>query len=292
MNSKQSLGLFIIPSFIWGSTWFAITFQLGTVEPIVSVAYRSALAGIILLIYTYFTGRNMRFSPKDHFFLFLQGLFLYGLNYWFVYAAETVIASGLVAIVFSLVVILNVLFGNIFLKIPIQRKIILGAALGLLGTFVIFFQELHSFNFNKEYTNALLLSLLGVILASLGNIVASYNFNSKIPIIQSNAFGMTYGAIILAIIAVIAGKEFTFDFSIPYVSSLIYLAIFGSIVAFNAYLKLMSLWGPGKTAYIVLVTPIIAVIISYFFENYHITLYTILGAILVLGGNYIVVRKK
>ena len=292
MERKQALSLFLIPSLIWGSTWYAITFQLGKVDPIVSVAYRSTLAGITLLVFAFFTGKKLRFSSADHFFLFLQGLFLYGVNYWFVYLAETAIPSGLVAVVFSLVVLMNVFFGNIFLKIPIQKKIIVGAILGLIGTLIIFLPEILKINFNRAYINALVICFSGVILASLGNIVASYNFKRDIPIIQSNAYGMIYGGVLLAIIAFIIGKKFNFDFSTKYVSSLLYLAIFGSVLAFNAYLKLMSLWGPGKAAYIVLVTPIIAIIISAFLEDYHITSYTIGGAGLVLFGNYIVVIKK
>lgn len=292
MNRKQALSLFVIPAFIWGSTWYAITFQLGKVDPIVSVAYRSSIAGSILLLFAFLTKRNLKFGPKDHFFLFLQGAFLYGVNYWFVYIAEATIPSGLVAVVFSLVVILNVVFGNIFLKLAIKRKIIWGALLGLIGTFFIFLPELKGIKYEPQYTNALILSFAGVVLASLGNIVASYNYKSSIPIIQSNAFGMLYGGLILVLVAVVIGKEFTFDVSFKYISSLLYLSIFGSIIAFNAYLKLMSIWGPGKTAYTTLLTPIIAILISYFLEDYHFTFYAFLGAGLVLIGNYIVVIKK
>lgn len=292
MNNNQKLWLFIIPSFIWGSTWYAITFQLGKVDPIVSVAYRSGLAGILLLIYCYITKQNLKYSLHQHFFLFLQGLFLYGVNYWFVYVSESTITSGLVAIIFSLIVILNIVFGNIFLKIPINRNVVLGAVLGLIGTAVIFYPEIVAIEMSTHYFQAIAICLIAVVLASLGNIIASHNHNQKIPVIQSNAFGMTYGAIILAIIAIAIGKKFDFDFSISYIGSLLYLTVLGSIVAFNTYLKLMSFWGPGKAAYIILVTPVIAIIISYFLEDYKLSIYSLLGVGLVLCGNYLVVIKK
>ena len=292
MTSRQALGLFVIPSFIWGSTWYAITFQLGIVDPIISVAYRSALAGIVLLLYAIFTKRTLKFSLNNHFFMFLQGIFLFGINYWFVYLAETHITSGLVAILFSLIIVLNIVFSNIFLKHPINKKVVIAALLGIAGTTVVFYPELKGLQLGHDYYSSIFICLTGVVLASLGNIVASYNNKKGIPIVQSNAFGMVYGAIALFIVAFIIGKTVNFDFSFHYISSLIYLAIFGSVIAFNTYLKLMSMWGPGKAAYIVLVTPIIAIFISFLFEGYKLSIYSLIGAILVLGGNYLIVRKK
>ena len=292
MTSKQALWLFVIPSFIWGSTWYAITFQLGKVDPIVSVAYRSALAGIILLLYCIFTKRKLTFTLNNHFFMFLQGVFLFGINYWFVYLAETHITSGLVAILFSLIIVMNIIFSNIFLKHAFNKKVIIAALLGIVGTTVVFFPELKGLKLGHDYYFAVFVCLAGVVLASLGNIIASYNNSNGIPIVQSNAFGMVYGAIALFVVSLLIGKPFSFDFSPHYVFSLIYLAVLGSVVAFNTYLKLMSMWGPGKAAYIVLVTPIIAIFISFLLEGYNLSLYSFAGAILVLGGNYILIRKK
>jgi drug/metabolite transporter (DMT)-like permease len=292
MTSRQALWLFVIPSFIWGSTWYAITFQLGKVDPIVSVAYRSALAGIVLILYSLFTKRTLKFTLNNHFFMFLQGIFLFGINYWFVYLAETHITSGLVAILFSLIIVMNIIFSNIFLKHPINKSVVLAALLGITGTAVVFYPELKGLNSGHDYYSSVFICLTGVVLASLGNIVASYNNKNGIPIVQSNAFGMVYGAIALFIVAFFIGKPINFDFTFQYISSLVYLALFGSVVAFNTYLKLMSMWGPGKAAYIVLVTPVIAVFISFLLEDYHLSVYSLIGAILVLGGNYLIVRKK
>lgn len=293
MNPSGKIWLFFIPALIWGSTWYAITFQIGKVDPLVSVAYRFSLAGIILLTYCYFKKESLRFSLKEHFFLFLQGVFLYGLNYWLVYLAETTVASGLVAIIFSLIVVLNIVFANLFLKTPVKKKLIVSAILGITGTVVVFLPELHSIGYSGNYFLMIIVCLISVVLASLGNIIASYN-NKKhnIPVLQANALGMTYGAIVVAILAVILGKPFDFDFSIKYIGSLFYLAIFGSVIAFNTYISLIALWGPGKAAYSVLVTPIIAVIISSIFEDYNFSVFTLLGAALVVFGNYLVIRKE
>lgn len=291
MNPTKKIWLFFIPAFIWGSTWYAITFQFGKVDPMVSVAYRFILAGIILLLYCTFKGVNMKFSLKEHFLLFLQGVLLFGINYWLVYLSETTITSGLVAIIFSLIVIFNITFANIFLHTPVKKKLIISALLGIGGTAVIFLPELHSISYSGKYLAMIFVCIGSVLFASLGNILASHNNKLKIPVLQATAFGMTYGAIVIAILALVMRKPYTFDISYSYIGSLLYLAIFGSIIAFNTYLSLIALWGPGKASYSLLITPVIAIIISSLFENYKLSIFTFLGTILVIFGNYLVIKK-
>jgi len=125
--------LYMVTVLIWGSTWLAIKFQLGVVSPELSVAYRFGLAAMILIIFTLVRRLQMRFSLRTHGFFALQGLFLFSLNYLLVYLAEGYLTSGLVAIIFSLIIVLNVLFGAIFLHNPIRFRVVIGAGLGLLG---------------------------------------------------------------------------------------------------------------------------------------------------------------
>lgn len=257
----------------------------------VSVAYRFILAGVILLLYCAFRGENMKFSLKEHLLLFLQGILLFGINYWLVYLSETTITSGLVAVIFSLIVIFNITFANIFLRTPVKKKLIISALLGIGGTAVIFLPELHSISYSGKYLAMIFVCIGSVIFASLGNILASYNNKLKIPVLQATAFGMTYGGIVITILALIMRKPFTFDISYSYIGSLLYLAIFGSIIAFNTYLSLIALWGPGKASYSLLVTPVIAIVISALFENYKSSVFAFLGTILVIFGNYLVIKK-
>ena len=107
MTTRQYI-LFTIPALIWGSTWYVIKFQLGVVDPLLSVAYRFILAGIILLLFVLISGKKIKFSVKEHALMLLLGLSLFGINYWFVYKAETVLTSGLVAVIFSLIIFFNI----------------------------------------------------------------------------------------------------------------------------------------------------------------------------------------
>jgi len=251
------------------------------------------LAGVILLIYSRARGLNMHFRFKDHGFMVLLGFLLFGINYWLVYYAELSLPSGLVAIVFSSIIFLNIINGAWLLKSPIRGYVVFGAAIGMTGIFLVFKEEVDKFDLADGNTIAFLLAFLGAISASLGNITSAFMQKiSKMPVIQTNAFAMLYGSILMLIIALVAGKPLAFVFSFAYISSLLYLTIFGSIVAFGCYLTLLGRIGADKAAYATLVIPVIAIILSTIFEDYHWNTYAAAGVILILTGNFIVLQKR
>ena len=132
----------------------------------------------------------------------------------------------------------------------------------------------------------------GIISASLGNILSAYKQKRKIPVLQANAFGMLYGGLSMFIAVLILKKPIAFDFRVNYILSLIYLAAFGSIVAFSTYLKLLGEIGPDRSVYIAIITPAIAIVISTIFESYHWDIFAILGIILLFSGNFLALRFK
>ena len=287
----NSLLLFILPALIWGSTWYVIKFQLGVVPPLYSVSYRFFLAGVILLIYSKATKLNLSFSRKQHLRIALQGFLLFGVNYWLVYWSEQYLSSGLVAIFFSTLVFMNIFFGALILKTKIQLKVIIGALLGFGGTILIFYPELARMSYNDEVMQGLLVCTLSVISASLGNITSAGNQKFGLPVIQTNAFGMLYGSLMMFTLALLSGTAIVFDTSSTYLISLGYLVIFGSVIAFGAYLTLIGKVGASVAGYVIVAVPVIALIISYFFEDYQLTYFTVIGIILIISGNFIVLKK-
>ena len=288
----NATALFLVPVLIWGSTFFVIKFQLSKVDPALSVSYRFILAGIILLIYSKLKKLNLKFSPKEHCFILLQGIFLFGINYWLVYIAEERLISALVAVAFSTIIFLNILFGSIFLGRKVELKVFLGAVIGIGGTFLLFKNDLIDLNFEDLPAFHLAVCFTSVIVASLGNITSAYNQSNHLPVIQTNAFGMLYGGVGMGCIALTSGKPLVFDLSFEYISSLIYLAIFGSILAFGSYLTLIGKIGADRAAYVLIALPIIAVCLSILFEGYLISWQVFIGITLIIGGNLIVLRKK
>ena len=284
--------LYLITVIIWGSTWLVITFQLGTVPPELSVAYRFALASLILFMYIAARRLPARFSLKQHAFFALQGLFLFSLNYILVYLAESSLTSGLVAIVFSTVIVFNVVFGTLFLRNPVRLRVILGGTIGLLGLALVFWPELSTLDLSSERAVGLLLAFLATISASLGNIISARNQRSELPVVQTNAYGMAYGALIMFVLALLRGAPLTFDASSEYIFSLLYLALFGSVIAFGTYLTLLGKIGPDRAAYVTVAFPIIALALSTIFEGLTWTLLQIGGVLLVIAGNVIVLRRR
>lgn len=284
--------LFAVPALIWGSTFFVIKFQLGVVDPTWSVSYRFILAGIILLIYSKLKGLNLSFTAKQHRFILLQGMLLFGLNYWLVYIAEQELISALAAVAFSTIIFLNILFGGLFLKRKTEKKVFIGAILGVMGTFLLFRNDLVGLSMEDLPIFHLVVCFVSVVIASLGNITSAYNQSTTLPVIQTNAFGMLYGGLFIGLIAIVSGKTISFDFQYEYVFSLLYLSVFGSIIAFGTYLSLIGKIGADKAAYVLIIIPVIAVVLSMIFEDYPLGWQVFVGMILILGGNLIVIRKK
>lgn len=287
----NNISLFLTSALIWGSTWIMITFQLGEVEPLVSVVYRFSLASAIVFGYCYLRKRSFKFSRSDHALLLTQGLFLFGFNYWMTYIGITKINSALAAILSTSIVYFNVIFARVFLKEPIKSEVIIGATIGVVGIILIFLPEIE-LGENQEATwLGIGLILFGSLFASLGNIVSAKTQKREIPVLQANAFSMGYASIFFAIIALASGYEFRFETSIEYIGSLIYLALFGSVLAFGAFLTLLGRIGPDKAGYVTLVYPVVAMILSTFFENYVWTSEGLIGLAAILVGNFVAMGK-
>jgi drug/metabolite transporter (DMT)-like permease len=287
----SSLGLYAAAVLIWGSTWIAITFQLGKVPPEVSVAYRFALASLILLTYCSMRGLRLAFSRRDHLWMALQGALLFGLNYVCVYLAEGQISSGLVAVIFSLMVFLNIAGARLFFATPLKPAALLGAMLGVGGVAMVFMPEFGHASGKGHPALGLGFAVAGTVSASLGNMVAARNYGRGLPVVQLNAFGMLYGALLVGTYALAIGQPFLFDWSTSYLLSLVYLALFGSVLAFGAYLTLMGRIGADRAGYTTVAIPIVALLISTLFEGLRWQTYTALGIALCVAGNVLVLRR-
>jgi len=287
----HSASLYLASVLIWGSTWYAIKFQLGVVAPEISLVYRFALAAIILLSFCTLTGRSLKYSPQQHGFIALQGLFLFSSNYLIFYWATSLLTSGIVALMFSTVILMNIVNGAMFMRVAVSQRVILGACFGIAGIALIFWAELSAVDNNADTWRGLWMCLLATYFASIGNIISARNQKEGIPVIQTNAWGMGYGALVMTAYAIVSNAPFNYDPSFNYSVSLIYLSVFGSILAFGSYLTLVGRIGADKAAYAAVLFPVIALGLSTIFENYQWSSRAVFGFALVLLGNYIVLTK-
>ena len=288
----NNLGLYLASVLIWGSTWLVITYQLGRVPPEVSVAYRFALASLVLFLWCMARGLRLAFTLRDHLWMVAQGALLFGVNYVCVYLAEGQISSGLVAVAFSLIVFLNILGARVFFGTQARLAMLAGAVLGVGGVALVFLPEFRAAEGFGRSARGLTYAVAATFSASLGNLVASRNQRQGLPVIQLNAFGMLYGALLVALYAAAAGRTFAFDASAHYLLSLAYLALFGSVIAFGAYLTLVGRIGAGRAGYTGAAIPIVALLLSTVFEGLRWQPYMVLGIALCVAGNVLVLRRR
>ena len=275
----------------WGSSWFAIKFQLGIVPETISIAYRFYIASFILIIFCICSRITFNLRLNQIKWITLQGFFLFSLNYYFIYLGTNFVKTGLVAVIFSTVSIFVLINGIIFFKEKINNNVLLGAIIGIFGLILIFNKELQLYAFNNELIIGIILCLIGTYFASIGMLISQRNHKNNIPLVQNNTLSMFIGATFVLVIANSTGNKIIFDFDIKYISSLFYLSIIGSVLGFGFYLKLLNNIGAGKASYVNVVTPILALFISTLYENYTWDILNSFGLILVIFGNIIIFRK-
>ena len=282
--------LFAIATAIWGSTWLAIKFQLGVVAPEASVAYRFALAALLLGCWCVATGRSLAFPSSAHRWFAAQGATFFGLNYIGVYLAERHVASGLVAVVFSTIVFMTPLLTRFAFAMPIRTGTLVGAVLGVGGVALLFLPEIAAARSGGDAALGIAYALASTAIAAIGNIVSMRIQRDGRPLLSSTAWGMAYGAAVSAATAALGGARWTFDASFAYVASLVYLAVFGSVVAFAAYLALLRKVGAGPASFVGVSTPVVAMLLSTLFEGYRWTWTAAAGVLLAVAGNLIALR--
>jgi drug/metabolite transporter (DMT)-like permease len=288
---RSPLGLFLLSSLIWGSTWFAIRYQLGVVAPEVSVVYRFALAATLLLSFCALSGVRLRYSAREHLLMAAQGAFMFCGNYVLIYHSERFLASGLVAVVFSIIVVFNILGMRLFFGQPIRFKMLAGAMVGVGGVALLFWPELLRFEGGAQQATGLALATISTFIASIGNLIAAKNHRLGMPVQASTGFGMLYGALMVAAWAIVTGVPWTFSATPSYLFSLAYLAVFGSVVAFVSYLTLAGDIGADRAGYVGVATPVVALGLSTVLEGYRWSAPAVAGAVLCLLGNLLILKK-
>lgn len=273
---------------IWGSTWLAIEFQLGDVAPEASVFYRFALSAVIMWAYCLIARIPMRFSGVNHGFMVLLGLGVFSVNYLMMYFAQKHLTSAMASIAFSTMLLMNIVNTRLFFGNKIEPRTYIGAFIGVFGIVALFWDDLVNMSLNDGSLIGLALVLGGTLVASLGNMVSIRNSNNNLNVFAVNAWAMTYGCIALFVFALFRGTPFSFSTEPGYVISLLYLALFGTVIAFASYFVLLKNIGAEKASYAVVLFPLVAVILSSLFEGFVWTTPIFIGFAMVLLGNLIV----
>lgn len=288
----STLNLYFLCVLIWGSTWIAIKFQLGTVAPEVSLFYRFLIASVVLFAFCWWKKLPMKFTPRQHALMAAQGTLMFAISYIFVYHAEMHVVSALVAVGYSASPLLNMMAVRLFFGTPMSLRVALGALLGIAGIVTIFLPEFATMRGDGNVALGTGFTAIAVIISAIASGLVTRNSHLGLPVWQTMTWGMFYGTLSLLLISLVMGKSFDLPLTLPYVTSLLYLAIFGSVIAFACYYTLLGRIGAGRAGYIGVMVPVIALFISAMFEGFRWQLATWIGIALSFVGNIIVLRQN
>ena len=277
---------------IWGTTWLAITFQLGPVAPEVSVSHRFLLAALLIAAWCRLRGLSLRFSPAEHAALALLGLALYSVSYICVYHAEMHVASGLAAVGYSASPLLSMLGLRVFFGQPMTARMALGSLLGILGISLVYLPEFTHSGQNRDVALGALFTALAVLISMAGGLLAHRNHERKLYGWPTMAWSMGYGGIASLAIALALGREYTIDLGAPYLLSLAYLTVLGSVAAFGLWLTLIGRVGAARASYVGVMAPVVALCVSTLFEGFAWHLLTALGVAVSIAGNVLVLGGR
>ncbi|KEQ16554.1 DMT family transporter [Endozoicomonas numazuensis] len=286
-----NIALYALTVMIWGSTWIAITFQLGEVPVPVSIIYRFAIAGLVLFVILGLTRNLQKLDRKDHFYTLLQGGCLFCFNFYCFYSSIQYINSGLSSVVFSVATVTNCVANWLFYKKKPSLKVVTGSIVGLIGISAMFWPEFSSGSDGENTLKGVLLAMLGTVFFSMGNMISIRHQNKGLKPPSTNAWGMLYGVLVLTLVTYLQGIPFVLDWRSEYIAALLYLAIPGSVVVFTSYLLLVSRIGADRAAYATVLFPAVALTLSTIFEGYQWSSMAIFGFVLVALGNLIIFFK-
>ncbi|RJF94303.1 DMT family transporter [Sphingomonas cavernae] len=284
---------FAIVTLIWGSTWLVIRDQLGVVPPSWSVCYRFLIAGLTMLCYAVVRGDSLKLDRAGVAFALGMALSQFVLNFNFVYRAELYITSGLVAVVFALLVVPNAIFGRIFLGQKVSARFVLGSAIAIAGLALLFIHEARR---DDAAAGSTLIgigtTLLAVLCASAANVMQASDVSRRYPMASMLAWAMLGGSAINAIYAWSTAGPPVIDLRWGYIAGLLYLGVLASAVAFTLYFGVIRVIGPAKAAYSSVLIPVIAMLLSTLFEGYRWSLLAAVGCALAFAGLVIALRAR
>ncbi len=292
MRRLSNVHLFAICVLTWGTTWYAITYQLGAASPEVGVAVRFALAGALVLAYCAWCGLSLRFTPRVYAMLFFQGAFMYGVSYLCVYHAERYLVSGLVAVGYSASPLIAGLGAQALYGVRVDRRFVAGGVLGLVGVALIFWPEIRKASDSADALLGAGFTVASVLLSAIGSLAASRNQSRGLPFWPSLGWGMLSGALVCAIAAALQGASFALPTTTVWWGALLYLSLAGSVLTFACYLTLQNRIGPGPAGTIGVMTPLLALVVSALLEGYRPDALTAVGVLLAVAGNALMLRRR
>lgn len=289
--SAADYALYATVVITWGAAWLPLRLQLGVVSPEVSAVWRFLLGGLIVFGWLIAVKGRVRFPLSDHLRFAVLGLTMFSFNFVSAYYAGFHLNGGLLAILFSLTAVVNPIYAALLGRGGLNLRIVAGAVIGVIGVAFLFGPKILAAEGQAGTLTGVLLMLLSIFIFSTGNMFSAAFQARGLPVLSANAWSMLYGTAFIALFALAKGQPFIIEWTPTYVLSILWLAIAGTAIGFFAYVTLIGRIGTGRTGYVTVLMPLVALVLSTFFEGYAWTIYAFAGVALVLIGNAIVLSS-
>jgi drug/metabolite transporter (DMT)-like permease len=288
-ENAMNIMLYLAVVLIWGTTWIAIFLQqeAANTPVLVAVLWRFLLASVLMLVILKLIKRLRPLDKQDHLFCLLQGCCVFGFNFVCFYHAAAWISSGLESVIFSMAVLYNALNSWIFFRQRPPFRLLPAAVLGLGGIVALFWHDIQAAHPAPQLLWGVGLSALGTLGFSFGNMISTRHQRRQRDVLTTNSYAMFYGAIMMAILALLNGDSLAPTFNLQWLGSMSYLAIFGSVLGFGAYFTLVGRIGASQAAYSTLLFPLVALTLSTIYEGYQWHDNAIVGLVMILMGNMV-----
>ncbi len=287
---------FVLCALIWGSTWFAIKDQLGPdtgqVPPSWSVTWRFVVAAAGMFALALWRRERLALPLPGHLFAAGFGLAQFCLNFNLVYRAELYVTSGIVAVLFALLMLPNALFARLFLGQAVTPRFLAGTGIALVGIVLLLVHEVRIAPPGMGVGFGIALTGLAIVSASISNVMQASPVARAYPTLTVLAWAMLWGALADFAFAWASSGPPVLPLDLRYLGGVAYLGIVGSVVTFPLYIHLIRELGAGRAAYNGVAVPIIAMGLSTLFEGYRWSPLAAGGAVLALAGLVVALRAR
>jgi len=277
---------------IWGTTWYGMSTQVNGTAPHVAVALRLAMASLIFFAIAGVMGLRLRLQRKQLVLIAIQGVCFYGLNYVAVYTAAQYLTSGVLAVVFSITVPFNIVADRILFGARPRLAVVLATLIGVGGIALVFSGELEQALGTRSALWGAALAIFAAGTVAIGNVMAARLAATDLGVVRLNAFGFAAGTITILLWGVLSGASWSLNVTPTWLAGYAYLVVIGSLVAFGIYMKILPVVGPVAGAYVVVLSPVIALMISVVLEGLPLGTNMFLGVVLLLTGHSILIARR
>lgn len=290
--APMDYGLYAATVFAWGFSWIAMKGQVGTVAPEVSVFWRFVLSALIMLVWSLIRRHDLRFPISLHLRFAGLGALIFSTNFTLFYYGAIHLPSGLLAVIFSIASVFNMLLSFALFGQRPQAQTIVAGVLGFTGIAFMFWPQIVGTSLNMDALFGLLLCIGGTLSFCFGNMLSASTQKLGITVTPATTWGMMYGAVFLGLFAWARGNSFAIEPTLIYGGSLVYLAVVASVIAFGSYLTLLGRIGSARAGYATVLFPVVALTVSTIFEGYQWTPGALIGLLCVLTGNILMLRRR